>query len=74
MKTFTDSVARQVIERHIISPLPEVFCPGSVSALSDEELIVIGSEPKSQNLKRTKLGNQADQLRHSLADLQETIV
>lgn len=73
MKTFTDNVARQVIERHVISPLPQAFCPSSVSGLSDEELTELGSEPKDQSLERTKLGNEADQFRRSLAELQKTL-
>lgn len=73
MKTFTDNIARQVIERHIISPLPQAFCPSSVSDLSDKELTEIGSKPKDQSLEQTKLGNKADQLQRSIADLQKTL-
>lgn len=72
-KTFVDNVARQVVERHIISPLPRAFCPNSVSQMSDEELERIGSEPDLQRLHRERLSATAQGLRKSLADMQRTI-
>ncbi|XWX00434.1 hypothetical protein V2A60_008454 [Cordyceps javanica] len=69
MKTFIDNVAKQVIERHIISPLPEAFWPRSVATLPDDELLRIGSEPEAQSSRRTKLAMEAEDLRRSLVDL-----
>lgn len=70
MKTFVDNVARQVIERHILSPLPKAFWPRSVSSLSDEYLWRIGSEPEAQSIRRSKLQTEVEDLRKSILDLQ----
>ncbi|OAR03488.1 hypothetical protein LLEC1_06517 [Akanthomyces lecanii] len=70
MKTFVDNMARQVIERHIMSPLPEAFGPRSVSSLSNEELWRIGSEPQAQSVRRSKLQTEVEDLSKSILDLQ----
>jgi hypothetical protein len=54
----------------MVSPLPKAFCPNSVSQLSDEMLLRIGSEPEQQTLRRDKLIALAQGLRRSLKDLQ----
>lgn len=69
MKTFVDNVARQVIERHIIAPLPDAFCPSSVSDLSKEDLIRIGAESKQQIERRKMLAAQVQGLEKSLNEL-----
>ncbi|KAK3175386.1 hypothetical protein K4F52_010309 [Lecanicillium sp. MT-2017a] len=69
-KTFVDNVARQVINRHIMRPLPKAFSPESVSSLSDEEVQRIGSEPAYQTTRRKTLGKEAEDLRRSLRALQ----
>ncbi|KAM0259705.1 hypothetical protein ACHAQJ_003139 [Trichoderma viride] len=73
MKTFVDNVARQVIERHIVAPLPNAFCPNSVSQLSDEDLLRIGSETEKQTARREKLVAQTQGLKKSLRDLQKSL-
>ncbi|KAH6961897.1 P-loop containing nucleoside triphosphate hydrolase protein [Ilyonectria sp. MPI-CAGE-AT-0026] len=73
MKIFVDNVARQVIERHILSPLSKAFYPNSVSQLSDEALLRIGLEPEQQSAKRTRLTTVAEGLRRSLVDLQRPL-
>lgn len=70
MKTFIDNVARQVIERDLMSPLSRAFCPNSVSLLSDEELVRIGSETEQQIRRRESLLHVALSLRKSLAELE----
>ncbi|KAL6810068.1 P-loop containing nucleoside triphosphate hydrolase protein [Trichoderma sp. SZMC 28015] len=72
MKTFVDNVARQVIERHVIAPLPNAFSPNSVSQLSEEDLLRIGSESEKQIAKREKLALQVQGLKKSLRDLQKS--
>ncbi|SPJ90330.1 related to dynamin GTPase [Fusarium torulosum] len=69
MKTFVDNVARQVIERHIMSDLPNAFCPDNVSQMTDERLLNIGSEPEKQIQRRQKLIGITQGLRQSLAAL-----
>lgn len=70
MKTFVDNVCRQVVERHIIAPLPEIFSPVTVSRFTDDELLQIGSESEKQNRKREELRARAKKLRSSLENLQ----
>ncbi|EQB51852.1 hypothetical protein CGLO_08572 [Colletotrichum gloeosporioides Cg-14] len=70
MKTFVDNICRQVVERHILSPLPEIFWPATVSQLSDDELVRIGTEPEKEIARRQKLSASAQGLRSSLVDLQ----
>ncbi|KAH7303290.1 putative dynamin GTPase [Stachybotrys elegans] len=73
MKTFVDNVARQVIARHIIAPLPQAFCPQSVTQLSDEKLLEIGTEPADQAERRQTLISSAAGLRESLKELQRPV-
>ncbi|EGR44068.1 uncharacterized protein TRIREDRAFT_71103 [Trichoderma reesei QM6a] len=73
MKTFVDNVARQAIERHILSCLPNAFCPTSVSLFSEEELKRIGSESEKQIDRREKLAAQVQGLKKSLRDLQRLV-
>ncbi|TLD04383.1 uncharacterized protein PgNI_12228, partial [Pyricularia grisea] len=70
IKTFVDNVCRQVVERHIIAPLPEIFSPVTVSRFTDDELLQIGSESEKQNRKREELRARAKKLRSSLENLQ----
>ncbi|KAH9427484.1 hypothetical protein MCOR02_012115 [Pyricularia oryzae] len=70
IKTFVDNVCRQVVERHIIAPLPEIFSPVIVSRFTDDELLQIGSESEKQNRKREELRARAKKLRSSLENLQ----
>ncbi|KAF0326350.1 dynamin [Colletotrichum asianum] len=70
MKTFVDNICRQVVERHILSPLPEIFWPATVSQLSDDELVRIGTEPEKEIARRQELNASAQGLRSSLVDLQ----
>ena len=70
LKTFVDNTCRQVIERHILSALPELFAPTKVMCLSDEDLLRIASEPEKQREYRASLYILVQGLRDSLADLQ----
>ncbi|UQC86680.1 vacuolar sorting protein VPS1 [Colletotrichum lupini] len=70
MKTFVDNVCRQVIERHILAPLPEIFYPTTVSQFSDDELLRIGSEPEKEIARRQRLEASVKGLRSSLLELQ----
>ncbi|KAF6817471.1 dynamin [Colletotrichum sojae] len=70
MKTFVDNVCRQVIERHIMAPLPDIFHPTRVSEFTDDELLRLGSEPEKEIARRQKLSTEAQSLKSSLVDLQ----
>ncbi len=69
MKTFTDNVCRQVIERHMLGDLPSIFSPNVVATCSDEELERIASEPLASIEKRTEKETLAKGLRDSLREL-----
>ena len=62
MKTFVDNVCRQVIERHIVSDLPDLFSPMIVTELSDQDLVSIAPEPLQQQEGRAALSELAQNL------------
>jgi len=70
MKTFVDNICRQVIERHLLCNLPDVFSPTAIMSLSDGELIQIASEPETQQRVRETLVALEQGLRDSLRHLQ----
>ncbi|KAF4273781.1 hypothetical protein CNMCM8812_007002 [Aspergillus fumigatus] len=63
-KTFVDNVCRQVIERHILTNLPTVFNPMTVSSFSDEDLVCLATESPRVSKRRV----EATQLQKALAD------
>jgi hypothetical protein len=69
MKTFVDNVCRQVIERHIVSDMPDLFSPMIVMELSDQDLVRIAAEPPQQKEKRAALSELTQSLRDSLMHL-----
>lgn len=69
MKTFVDNVCKQVIERHLLKTLPELFCPDSVAFFSDEDLMSIAAESSDNVEKRQQLRELHDSLTESLRDL-----
>lgn len=71
MKTFVDNICRQVIERHILSALPDLFAPTKVMSLSDGDLVRIATEPEKQREHRATLATLVQGLRDSLLDLQK---
>ncbi|KAI1136785.1 putative dynamin GTPase [Hypoxylon sp. FL0543] len=74
LKRFVDNVCRQVIERHFIARLPNIFCPQTIAKLSDEELLQIGSESRKQRNRRAHLTATAQNLRESLVELEMSSV
>ncbi|OMP85166.1 Interferon-induced GTP-binding protein Mx [Diplodia seriata] len=70
-KTFVDNVCRQVVERHILSQLPNILSPTVVSEFSDEALVRIASEPQTQKERRARLQKLAQGLRDSLIELRK---
>lgn len=69
MKTFVDNVCRQVVERHILATLPNIFAPTTVMELSEEDLVRIASEPEKQRERRLALLTLAEGLKESMLDL-----
>ncbi|KAK8061923.1 Interferon-induced GTP-binding protein Mx [Apiospora phragmitis] len=72
MKTFVDNVCRQVIERHLVARLPDMFNPFMITQLTDERIMLLGSEPEGQQRKRDELATRKRILVASLADLQHS--
>lgn len=70
-KTFVDNVCVQVIERHLLRDLPDVFSPEVVLRLSEDELYRIGGERESTLSRRTRLQSLHASLVGSLHDLQQ---
>ncbi|KAI2937953.1 hypothetical protein CBS147321_7483 [Aspergillus niger] len=52
MKLFVDNVCRQILERHIIAKLPNVFDPVGVSAYDDEALLDLALESPTTRHRR----------------------
>ncbi|KAK6359071.1 hypothetical protein TWF696_000239 [Orbilia brochopaga] len=69
LKTFVDNVCRQVIERHILTNLSEIFSPVSVMRLSTEKIEHIGSESDEVQIKRQELETLKEQLEAGLSVL-----
>ncbi|KAI4271952.1 MAG: hypothetical protein L6R38_006737 [Xanthoria sp. 2 TBL-2021] len=55
LTTFVDNVCRQVIERHLLRTLPEIFNPETVAVISDGELERLAGEQPSDVEKRANL-------------------
>ncbi|KAK3696625.1 hypothetical protein LTR37_017878 [Vermiconidia calcicola] len=70
-KTFIDNVCRQVIERHLLRNLPEIFSPQRIAGLDDEELQRIAGERVDIVEKRKQLTEQVSNLKAGLNDLRK---
>lgn len=66
MKTFVDNVCRQVIERHLLKPLPSILCPESVLMMDDKKVEQIACESAASILQREKLSTQSATLESAL--------
>ena len=68
-KTFVDNVCVQVVERHILRGLPNLFSPETVAAYTDEELQRIAGEGDDKVIKRKQLQDLHENLVAALRDL-----
>ncbi|KAH7344294.1 Dynamin family protein [Pyrenochaeta sp. MPI-SDFR-AT-0127] len=71
MKTFIDNICRQVIERHLLNGLANVFDPLSVGQLSEGELVAVGGETPEIRDRRNELEALRQALEESLLELQD---
>jgi hypothetical protein len=62
-KTFIANITTQVIERHIVRGLENIFSPVVVNSLSDTEVETIASEPLSAKRQREFLEERIKKLR-----------
>ncbi|CAG8947206.1 unnamed protein product [Penicillium salamii] len=69
MKTFVDNVCRQVIERHIVAKLPNVFEPVLVSGYENDDLLRMAAESRQVSLRRDEARHFQEILERSLQDL-----
>ena len=69
MKTFVDNVCRQVVERHLLRNLPEIFSPASVAGYTDEELDRMAGERPELVEKRKRVYEELENLKAGLKDL-----
>ena len=68
-KTFVDNVCKQVVERHLLKNLPDIFSPQSVAGYTDEELERIAGERPEVVEKRKRLYEELENLKAGLKDL-----
>ncbi|OCK79876.1 dynamin family protein-like protein [Lepidopterella palustris CBS 459.81] len=61
-ETFIANVTQQVIERHMVRGLEDIFSPIVVNALSDAEVEAIASEPPAAKRNRTFLEDRLEKL------------
>ncbi|KAF3920746.1 Dynamin [Dactylellina cionopaga] len=69
LKTFVDNVCRQVIERHILANLPEIFSPVKVIQFSDEKILHLVSESEEIQRGRHELQSLKSKLESGLSIL-----
>ena len=69
MKTFVDNVCRQIVERHLVRNLHDIFPPPLIFSLQDEEIARIASEPSSKQDRRKELRALEISLQESLLEL-----
>ncbi|KAF3910516.1 Dynamin [Orbilia brochopaga] len=69
LKTFVDNVCRQVVERHILTDLSEIFSPVSVMKLSNEKVEHLAAESDEVQQKRQELETLRAQLESGLSVL-----
>ncbi len=64
-----DNVCKQVIERHLLRPLPKLFSPEIVAGYSEGELFRIAAENPPTLARRSYLKELHETLTSSLIDL-----
>ncbi|KAI7081126.1 hypothetical protein KC356_g9299 [Hortaea werneckii] len=68
-KTFVDNVCKQIIERHLLRPLPNLFSPETVAAYTEDDLGRVAAESDQAIVKRRYLLSLHGGLMESLAEL-----
>lgn len=68
-KTFVDNVCKQIIERHLLRPLPDLFSPEVVAAYTEADLGRIAAESERAIAERKHLLSLHKGLMKPLAEL-----
>lgn len=70
-KTFVDNVCIQVVKKHLLRNLTDVFSPEMVIRFSDDELHKVGGKSETTQERRKELQSLHSSLSTGLRDLQE---
>jgi hypothetical protein len=62
MKTFSQNVTNQAIERHMVRGLDQILSPLFISKLSDDEVLKVAGEPTSVKRQRDFLVDRLGKL------------
>ena len=74
MKYFVNVIAKQVIERHLVEPLPDIIMsPLIIQALTDEEVGYIAEEPQELTERRAYLESRKDMLEKGMDTFREAM-
>lgn len=74
MKYFVNALAKQVIERHLVEPLPNVILsPMIIHQLTDEEVGYIAEEPQELTQQRAYLESRKDMLEKGMDTFREAV-
>ncbi|OQN96115.1 hypothetical protein B0A48_18361 [Cryoendolithus antarcticus] len=71
LKSFVDNVCKQVVERHLLRDLQDIFSPKTVAMYTDEELERIAGEKPDVMDTRKELREQLHNLKAGLEDLRK---
>ncbi|KAK6356133.1 hypothetical protein TWF718_000506 [Orbilia javanica] len=66
LKTFVDNVCRQVIERHILRDLTDLFSPVQIPGYSDEKVKTLAAESEETHQRREELQRLKETLESGL--------
>lgn len=61
-KVFIANVTTQVIERHLVRDLDNIFCPSEMAALTDKEILSLAEEPRDARTRRQRLTEEQNRL------------
>ncbi|KAF2798534.1 hypothetical protein K505DRAFT_371665 [Melanomma pulvis-pyrius CBS 109.77] len=74
LKYFVNAVAKQVIERHLVEPLPDIILsPLVVASLTDKEIEFVAAEPPDITQQRAFLDNRKAMLEKGLDTFREAM-
>ena len=74
MNTFITNVTQQVIERHLVAPLPDIILsPGVIAGMSDEEVKTVAAEARATTDRRNHLEQNKAMLEKGLDTFREAI-
>jgi hypothetical protein len=74
MKYFVNAVAKAVIERHLVEPLPDmILSPLVVTKMTDKEVEFVAAEPQEVTKQRALLEGRKAMLEEGLKTFQEAM-